>query len=62
MIRGSARLCRLFNPGGGNWIKVSHTADGTMSATHKHSDEDSTVIEPYRVYYGDGARFVKDHS
>jgi len=52
----------LFNPGGGNWIKVSHTADGTMSATHKHSDEDSTVIEPYRVYYGDGARFVKDHS
>ena len=54
----------MFNPGGGNWIKVSHTADGTMSATHKHSDEDSTVIEPYRVYYGDGgeeidSRFVK---
>jgi hypothetical protein len=34
-----------------------------MGVTHKHSDEGSGVIEPYRVYYGDGgeeigARFV----
>jgi hypothetical protein len=38
----------------GDWIKVTHTADGTIGVTHKYSDEDSTVIEPYRVYYGDG--------
>ena len=54
----------LQDPKSGNWIKVTRTADGTMSVTHKHSDEDSTAIEPYRVYYGDGgeeidSRFVK---
>ena len=35
-----------------------------MSAPRQHLDEDSTVAEPYRVYYGDGgeeidSRFVK---
>ena len=44
----------LQDPKSGNWIKVTHTADGTISVTHKYSDEDSTVIEPHRVYSGDG--------
>jgi hypothetical protein len=44
----------LQDPKSGNWIKVTHTADGTIGVTHKYSDEDSTVIEPYRVYSGDG--------
>jgi hypothetical protein len=34
----------LQDPKSGNWIKVSRTADCTMSVTHKHSDEDSTAI------------------
>jgi hypothetical protein len=54
----------LQDPKSGNWIKVTGTAERTISVTHKYSDEDSTVIEPYRVYYGDGgeeidSRFVK---
>ena len=32
----------LQDPKSGNWIKVTHTSDGTMSVTHKYSDEDST--------------------
>jgi hypothetical protein len=44
----------LQDPRSGNWIKVTRTTDGTTSATDNCSDEDRTVIEPYRVYYGDG--------
>jgi hypothetical protein len=48
----------LQSPKSGNWIKITGTAEKT------YSDEDSTVNEPYRVYYGDGgeeidSRFVK---
>ena len=54
----------LQDPKSGNWIKVTRTAEGTIGVTHTYSAEDSTAIEPYRVYYGDGgeeidSRFVK---
>jgi hypothetical protein len=42
----------------GNWMKVTRTTDGAVSVTHKYSDEDSTVIEPYRVYHGDGGEKI----
>ena len=42
----------LQDPKSGKWIKVTGTAE-RMS-----SDEGSTVIEPYRVYYGDGGEEV----
>jgi hypothetical protein len=48
----------LQDPKSGNWIKVTRTADRTMSVTHDYSDEDGTVIEPYRVYYGDGGEEI----
>ncbi len=46
------------DPKSGNWIKVTHTADGTMSVTHRYSDGERTVIEPFRVYYGEGGEEV----
>ena len=54
----------LQDPKSGNWIKVVQTADGTTNATRRYSDGERTVIEQYRVYYGDGgeeidSRFVK---
>ncbi len=54
----------LQDPKSGNWIKVTHTDDGTISVTHRYSDGEGTVAEPYRVYFGDGgekidSRFVK---
>ena len=54
----------LQDPKSGNWIKVVQTADGTTSVTRRYSDGERTVIEQYRVYYGDGgeeidSRFVK---
>jgi hypothetical protein len=41
------------DPNSGQWFTVTRTADGTTNVTHKHSDGESTVIEGYRVYYGD---------
>ena len=46
----------LQDPKSGNWIKVTRTADRTMSVTHE--DKDGMVIEPYRVYYGDGGEEI----
>jgi hypothetical protein len=43
----------IQDPVSGQWFTVTRTADGTTSATNKHSDGDTTVIEGYRVYYGD---------
>ena len=43
----------IQDPESGQWFTVTRTADGTTSVTHKHSDGDTTVIEGYRVYYGD---------
>jgi hypothetical protein len=47
----------LQDPKSGNWIKVTRTSDGPMS-TDKCSDEETTVIEAYRVYYGDGGEEI----
>jgi hypothetical protein len=44
----------LQDPKSGNWIKVTQTADRTTSVTRRYSDGERTVIEQYRVYYGDG--------
>ena len=43
----------IQDPMSGQWFTVTRTADGTTSVTHKHADGDRTVIEGYRVYYGD---------
>ena len=48
----------LQDPKSGKWIKVTHTADGTMSITHKYSDGETTVTERYRVYSGDGGEEI----
>jgi hypothetical protein len=48
----------LQDPKSGNWIKVTQTADGTMSVTHRYSDGERTVVEQYRVYYGDGGEEI----
>ena len=48
----------LQDPKSGNWIKVTQTADRTMSVTHRYSDGERTVIEQYRVYYGDGGEEI----
>jgi hypothetical protein len=47
----------LQDPKSGNWIKVTRTSDGPTS-THKCSDEETTEIEAYRVYYGDGGEEI----
>jgi hypothetical protein len=47
----------LQDPKSGNWIKVTRTFDGPMN-THECSDEETTVIEAYRVYYGDGGEEI----
>ena len=41
------------DPESGQWFTVTRTADGTTSDIHKQVDGDTTVIEGYRVYYGD---------
>ena len=43
----------IQDPESGQWFTVTRTADGTTNVTQKHSDGDTTVIEGYRVYYGD---------
>jgi len=43
----------IQHPESGQWFTVTRTADDTSTVTHKHSDGDRTVIEGYRVYYGD---------
>ncbi len=48
----------LQDPKSGNWIKVTHTADRTMSVTHRRSGGESTETERYRVYSGDGGEEI----
>ena len=43
----------LQDPKSGNWTTVTKTDSGTTSVTHRYSDGEQTVIEEYRVYYGD---------
>jgi hypothetical protein len=52
----------IQDPKSGQWFTVTRTADGTTSVTHKHSDGDRTVIEGYRVYYGDERQGEQVHS
>lgn len=39
----------IQDPESGQWFTVTRTADGTTSVP----DADPTVIEGYRIYYGD---------
>jgi len=43
----------IQDPKSGQWFTVTRTADGTTSVTRQDLDGDTTVIEGYRVYYGD---------
>ena len=43
----------IQDPVSGQWFTVTRTADGKTSVTHKLSEGDTTVIEGYRIYYGD---------
>ena len=43
----------IQDPESGQWFTVTRTADGETNVTHKHSGGDTTVIEGYRVFYGD---------
>ena len=43
----------IEDPKSGQWLTVTRTANGTTSVTHNDSDGERTVIEGYRVYYGD---------
>jgi hypothetical protein len=54
----------IEDPKSGNWTTIVGTDSGTTSVTHRYSDGEQTVIEEYRVYYGDqgekiDSRFVK---
>ncbi|MGO9158332.1 hypothetical protein [Mycobacterium sp.] len=46
----------LQNPLSGKWIKITQTADGTI--THTRSDGERTATVQYRVYYGDGGEEI----
>jgi hypothetical protein len=48
----------LQDPRSGRWIKVTQTADSKRRDTDKCSDEETPVIEDYRVYYGDGGEEI----
>jgi hypothetical protein len=48
----------LQDPSSGRWIKVTQTSDYKVSVTHRCSDGERTVIEEYRVYYGDGGEEI----
>ena len=37
-VLGCGRVTCFQDPKSGNWIKVTHTADGAMSVTHTYSE------------------------
>jgi hypothetical protein len=43
----------IQDPRSGQWFTVTRTADEKTSVTHEQSDGERTLIERYRVYYGD---------
>ena len=43
----------IQDPESGQWFTVTRTADGTTSVTETNTGGDTTVVEGYRVYYGD---------
>ena len=48
----------LQDPRSGKWIKVAQTADSKMRVTGEDSGGDTTPVEEYRVYYGDGGEDI----
>ncbi|SPM30670.1 hypothetical protein MTAB308_4179 [Mycobacterium terramassiliense] len=48
----------LHDPHSGNWLKVTHTADGTTRTTDDNPEHEKTVTEHYRVYSGDGGEEI----
>ena len=48
----------LQDPRSGKWIKITQTSDDNVSVTHECSDRETTAIEAYRVYYGDGGEEI----
>lgn len=48
----------LQDPKSGDWIKVTQTADDTASVT----EGETTVVEEYRVYHGDGGEEIDSRS
>ena len=48
----------IQDPKSGNWTTVTRTDGGTTSVTHRYSDGERTLIEEYRVYYGDGGEEI----
>ena len=48
----------LQDPRSGKWIKVAQTADSKMGVTGEGSAGDTTAVEEYRVYYGDGGEEI----
>lgn len=52
----------LQDPESGDWTKVTQTTDDTSSVTRRYADGDRTVLEEYRVYYGDGGEEIDSRS
>jgi hypothetical protein len=48
----------LQDPKSGNWVKVTHTDDGTMSVSQNDSGQEKAAVEEYRVCYGDGGEEI----
>jgi hypothetical protein len=48
----------IQDPKSGNWTNVTKTDSGTTSVTRRYSDGERTVIEQYRVCYGDGGEEI----
>jgi hypothetical protein len=48
----------LQDPKSGNWIKVTRTGDDAVSVAPEQSEQESTAVEEYRVYYGDGGEEI----
>jgi hypothetical protein len=48
----------LQDPRSGKWIKVAQTADSKMRVADGGSDGETSAIEEYRVYYGDGGEEI----
>jgi hypothetical protein len=43
----------IQDPKTGDWTTIAGTDSGTTSVTHRYADGEQTVMEEYRVYYGE---------
>jgi hypothetical protein len=48
----------IQDPKSGNWTTVTKTDSGTTSVTHRYPDGEQTVIEQYRLYYGEQGEMI----